>query len=124
MTFSAQGWSAIHKADMGFLPFLDSLGSGSLCPSDPHLGDFLLAKTTSLVAQIVKNLPAMREICVQSLGRNLEEGSGNPLQYSCLENSMDRGTWQGYSPWGQKELDTIEITNNTQDNNTREKYKS
>ena len=93
VTFSAQGWSAIHKADMGFLPFLDSLGSGSLCPSDPHLGDFLLAKTTSLVAQIVKNLPAMREICVQSLGRNLEEGSGNPLQYSCLENSMDRGTW-------------------------------
>ena len=26
--------------------------------------------------------------------RSLEEGSGNPLQYSCLENSMDRGAWQ------------------------------
>ena len=24
----------------------------------------------------------------------LEDGNGNPLQYSCLENSMDRGTWQ------------------------------
>ena len=27
-------------------------------------------------------------------GRSLEEGNGNPLQYSCLENPMDRGTWQ------------------------------
>ena len=27
-------------------------------------------------------------------GRFLGEGNGNPLQYSCLENSMDRGTWQ------------------------------
>ena len=27
-------------------------------------------------------------------GRSPGEGKGNPLQYSCLENSMDRGTWQ------------------------------
>ena len=27
-------------------------------------------------------------------GRSLEEGNGNPLQYSCLENPMDRGAWQ------------------------------
>ena len=27
-------------------------------------------------------------------GRSPGEGHGNPLQYSCLENSMDRGTWQ------------------------------
>ena len=26
-------------------------------------------------------------------GRSPEEGNGNPLQYSCLKNSMDRGTW-------------------------------
>ena len=26
-------------------------------------------------------------------GRSPEEGNGNPLQYSCLENPMDRGTW-------------------------------
>ena len=33
---------------------------------------------------------------VQSLGREdpLEGGHGNPLQYSCLENSMDRGAWR------------------------------
>ena len=27
-------------------------------------------------------------------GRSPEEGNGNPLQYSCLENPMDRGAWQ------------------------------
>ena len=43
------------------------------------------------------------------LGRSPGEGNGNPLQYSCLENSMDRGTWQAtYSPWGCKESDTTE----------------
>ena len=46
----------------------------------------------SLVAQTVKNLPAMQ---VRSLGweDTLEEATGNPLQYSCLENPMDRGAW-------------------------------
>ena len=38
-------------------------------------------------------------------GRSPEEGNGYPLQYSCLENSMDRGA---YSPWGLKESDTTE----------------
>ena len=45
----------------------------------------------SLVVQTVKNLPTMQETWVQSLGqRSPGKGSGNPLQYSCLENSMDR----------------------------------
>ena len=35
-------------------------------------------------------------------------GHGNPLQYSCLENPMDR--WVGYRLWGRKELDTTEAT--------------
>ena len=37
-----------------------------------------------------------------------EEGNVNPLQYSSLENSMERGALVGYSPWGHKELDTTE----------------
>ena len=41
-------------------------------------------------------------------GRSPEEGNGNPLQYSCLENSMDRGAWQGYKPCGCKEVDMTE----------------
>ena len=31
---------------------------------------------------------------IPELGRSPGEGNGNPLQYSCLENPMDRGTWQ------------------------------
>ena len=31
---------------------------------------------------------------IPGLGRSPEEGNGNPLQYSCLENSMDRGAWR------------------------------
>ena len=51
---------------------------------------------TSLVAQTVKNLPAMQETWVQSMGQedNPGEGNGNPLQYSGLVNSMDRGACQ------------------------------
>jgi len=33
-------------------------------------------------------------------GRSPGEGNGNPPQYSCQENSMDRGTWRDYSSWG------------------------
>ena len=36
-------------------------------------------------------------------GRSFGEGNGNPLQYSCLENPIDRGFWW---PWGHKESDT------------------
>ena len=31
---------------------------------------------------------------IPGLGRSPGQGNGNSLQYSCLENSMDRGTWQ------------------------------
>ena len=37
------------------------------------------------------------------------EGNGNPLQYSCLENSMFRGAWQATVP-GVEESDTTEVT--------------
>ena len=49
----------------------------------------------SLVAQTVKCLPTMRETQVQSLGweEPQEKEMVNPLQYSCLENSMDGGAW-------------------------------
>ena len=48
------------------------------------------------MAQTVKNLPAMQETKVQSQGWEYTpgEGNGNPLQYSFLENPMDRGAWQ------------------------------
>ena len=42
---------------------------------------------------------------IPGLRRFPEEGNGNPLWYSCLENSMDRGAWADYSPEGHKTLD-------------------
>jgi len=47
---------------------------------------------------VVKNLPAKSENArdvgsVPGLGRSSGGGNGNPLQYSCLENPMDRGAW-------------------------------
>ena len=44
---------------------------------------------------MVRNLPAMQETQVQSLGWEdlLEKGMATPLQYSCLENPIDRGAW-------------------------------
>ena len=48
---------------------------------------------------MVKNLPTSageaRDIgSISGLGRSPEVGNGNLLQYSCLENSMDRGAWR------------------------------
>ena len=42
------------------------------------------------------------------LGRSPGEWNGNPFQYSCLENSTDRGAWQATVHGGHKELDTTE----------------
>ena len=45
---------------------------------------------------MLKKLPAMQETWVGSLGQKDTPGEGNdnPLQYSFLENPMDRGAWQ------------------------------
>ena len=44
---------------------------------------------------VVKNIPANAgDICsIPGSGSSPGEGNGNPLQYSCLGNSVDRGTW-------------------------------
>ena len=46
----------------------------------------------SQVALVIKNLPA--NAGDPGLGRSPEGGHGNPLQYSYLDNPMDRGAWQ------------------------------
>ena len=45
---------------------------------------------------------------ISGLGRSPGGRHGNPLQYACLENAMDRGAWGLYSPQGLKELDTTD----------------
>ena len=61
-------------------------------PLEGCVAKTFIATGASLVAQLVKNLPAMRETWVQFLGGEDSPGEGNSylLQYSGLENSMDR----------------------------------
>ena len=61
------------------------------------------------MAQTVKNVPTMWKTpgSIPGSGRSSGEGNGNLLQYSCLENSMDRGAWQAPAH-GVAELDTTE----------------
>ena len=63
---------------------------------------------------MVKNLPAnagdVRDMgLIPGLGRYPRDGNGNPLQDSCLENSMKRGTWQA-TVHDVTESDTTEVT--------------
>ena len=66
---------------------------------------------------VVKNLPAKagEADSISVSGRSSGEGSGNPLQYSCLENCMDRGAWQAAVHGVAKESDMTQRLNN---NNT------
>ena len=41
-------------------------------------------------------------------GKTPEKGNDYIVQYSCLENSIDKRSLVGYSPWGHKEVDTTE----------------
>ena len=55
---------------------------------------------------VVKNLTAVQETgLIPGSGRSSGEGSGNPLQYSCLGNPMDRGAWQATLHGVTKELE-------------------
>ena len=71
--------------------------SSSSCPMRWQQSDSFISlssKLASLVAQreSVYNLGDLGSI--PGSGRSSQEGHGNPLRYSCLENPMDRGAWQ------------------------------
>ena len=59
---------------------------------------------------MVKNQPANagNVSLIPELGRSPGEGNGNPLEYSCLKNSMDRGAWQAAVHGVTKESGTTE----------------
>ena len=73
--------STCHAGDPSSIPGLGkSPGEG--------IGYPLHYSWVSLVAQLIKNPPAMREKWVQSLGRSPGEGKGYPLQYFGLKNGL------------------------------------
>ena len=64
---------------------------------------------------VLKNPPAnagdIRDVgLIPGLGRSSGVGSGNPLQYSCLENPLDRGDWRATVHKVSKESDMPEVT--------------
>ena len=64
---------------------------------------------------VIKNPPAntgdVRDAgSIPGSGRSLKEGNGNPLQYSCLENPMERAWKAIASPWGLKKTDMTVVT--------------
>ena len=71
----------------------------------------------SQVLQVVKNLPAsvggIRDVgLIPRLGRFPRGRHGNPLQYSCLENPLDRGAWRATVHGAAEESDTTKLLNN------------
>ena len=72
----------------------------------------MLLVSVSQVAIVVKNMPAnagdLKDMgSFPGLGRSPGGGHGNPLQYSCPENPMDKEP-DGFSSWGHKESDMTE----------------
>ena len=62
---------------------------------------------------VLRSPPAVQELQEVRLspwvGKVPGEGSGNPLQYSCLENAMDKKSLAGYSPRGGPESNTMKV---------------
>jgi len=75
---------------------------------------------------VVNNPPAnsrdsRHAVYISELGRSSGVGNGNSLQYSCLENSMERGAWQN-TAWGRKESDLTDCTHTHTHTHTLKKY--
>ena len=95
-------WRREWQPTLVFLPG-ESHGQTSLAGYSPwgrkELGMTERSSLTSLWALVVKNLPAkagdVRDVSlIPGSGRSPGGRHGNSLQYSCLENPMDRGAWQ------------------------------
>ena len=87
---------AVNSSLVGLLLHQDRRNEGGGHPGSRQNTDPHLSLGTSLVAQVVKHLPAHAGDpgLIPGSGRSPGEGNGNSLQYSCLENPMDRGAWR------------------------------
>ena len=81
----------------------------------PLTEKYFFLPTVMKVALMIRNPPAnagdIRDTgSIFGLGRSPGEGNGNPLQYSCLGNPMDRGAWWAKVHGVTKELDMTKAT--------------
>ena len=95
-----------------YLYIIFILGTMNILPiGKGHLGCYLYSRYGHIGfprGSVVKNPPINAEDTgsIPGLGRSPGEGNGNPLQYSCLENPMNRGAWWATVHGVAKELDT------------------
>ena len=105
---------SLSKGSLQTGPMSHSAAAAEQVLKVPHLlADLVNAGFVG--GSMVKNLPAnagdTRDVSsIPGSGRFPGGGNGNPLQYSCLEDSMDRGAWRATSPGSHKESDTNEHT--------------
>ena len=120
-------YAATKRPPVGRRPLFHS-GSGSIThpmvapiPSPPYFPTSLwvLPGLTSQTNYLPAN--AGDSGSIPGSGRSLGVGNGNLLQYSCLENSTDRGAWWGYSPRSCKESNATECAQHSTEN-TRCEY--
>ena len=90
MVSEIQVWHYLGKITL--VQDLQKLNCGQPARVTLYSGELIFARTF-LITQLLQNLPAMRETLVQSLGQDDPLEKDNSLQYSCLENSMDREGW-------------------------------
>ena len=81
---------------------MQSLTANKCWTGSRHDKCIIIINRAFLVVQLVKMPPAKQKTAcsagdlglIYGLRRSPGEGNGNPLQYSCLENPVDRGAWQ------------------------------
>ena len=106
----ATPWTAAYQAPLPMGFSRQEYRSGVPLPSPISMFNKVLKyKWTSLVAQMVKNPPAVRETQVQSLGWEDPLEKGTTMHSSILAwRSHEQRSLIGYSPWGLKESDMTE----------------
>ena len=87
-----------------FLTFLENTFKRIIVLWEKYILVVIRKTWASLVAQLVKNLPAVQEtrVKIPRLGRSPGGGHGNPLQHFCLESSHGQRSLASYSPWGSR----------------------
>ena len=96
------------KAEMQGQGFALSLVSTASCPNKSQ-NWFDWVQLHAWAALVAESTCSVRDLgSISGLGRSPGGGHGNPLQYSCLENSHGQRILVGYRPWGHKESDTTE----------------
>ena len=85
MAQTVKNLPAMQETPVQFLGWEDVLEKGMATQSSIHLIRGSEVKASACNAEDLGLIPGS--------GRSPGEGNGNPLQYSCLENPMDRGAW-------------------------------